>query len=98
MRTRILGILACLSLIAFLQPSASAIFLKPDLEKIPVDKLVKNLQEAARKDTKNVNVRYNLARAHAMAYALKVDSVEVSKKRPSDGAWLGFTPAARAPL
>ncbi len=75
-----------------LASSASARFMRPDLEKVPIERLVKNLEELAAKEPKNVQVRYNLARVHAMAYALKTDTCEVNKKQDTAGAWFGFTP------
>src|SRR5580658_9634496 len=69
MPTRILGVFVCLFLLLLLGPAAQATFRKPDLEKIPVEKLIKSLTAQAEKETKNINTRYNLARVHAMAYA-----------------------------
>jgi len=68
-------------------------FRRPDLEKIPVERLVSNLEDLAKKDVKDAQVRFNLARVHAMAYALKTDSAEVQKGELDKGAWFGFTPA-----
>jgi len=48
---------------------AIAEYMMPDLVNVPVTRLVKNLELLANKDPKNVEVRFNLARAHAMAYA-----------------------------
>ncbi len=93
MKARIAGFFACLSLVLLFGSSADAIFLRPDLEKIPVEKLIKNLEAQAQKETKNVNTRYNLARVHAMAYALKTESCEVQKKKQTEGAYFGPTPA-----
>ncbi len=92
MTARCVCLLASLALLFLLDAPADALFRKPDLDKIPVDRLVKNLQDQAAKETKNINTRYNLARVHAMAYAQKVDFVEVQKKSPTDGAWFGYTP------
>src|SRR5205814_1089393 len=66
--------------------------MRPDLEKIPVERLVKNLEDIAEKEPKNVQVRYNLARVHAMAYSLKAEACDINKKQPNNGAWFGFTP------
>lgn len=73
--------------------SAQAIFLRPDLEKIPVDRLIENLQEASKKEPKNVMLQINLARVYAMAYARKVDMVDVQKGKEKVGAWFGFEPS-----
>jgi hypothetical protein len=68
-------------------------FARPDLEKVPVERIVKNLEELAAKEAKDARIRYNLARVHGMAYALKTDSADVWKGREKNGAWFGFTPA-----
>lgn len=69
-------------------------FMTPDLEKIPVERLAQNLEASAKKDPGNTEVLFNLARLHAMAYALKTDTVKVWKGHPKEGAWLGHTPGA----
>jgi tetratricopeptide (TPR) repeat protein len=93
MKTRFLVALASVALVcaAF---RADAIFLKPDLTKIPVERLIANLQKQLDSEVKiTTNTRYNLARTHAMAYALKVDSVDVEKKaKPGEGPYFGPTP------
>jgi hypothetical protein len=89
MKFRILSLIVLAGLAAF----AHARFARPDLEKVPVDRLIKNLEALAEKEPKNAEARYNLARVHAMAYALKIDECEINKKRPDGGAWFGFTPA-----
>src|SRR5262249_32640858 len=45
------------------------------------------------KNPKDATILLNLARVHAMAYALKTDTAEVNKKRPEAGAWFGYEPA-----
>jgi len=68
-----------------------AIFVARDLEKVPVARLVDNLEQAIRENPKNAGLMLNLARTHAMAFALKVDAVEVSEESP-DVPWFGFAP------
>jgi hypothetical protein len=88
MKFRILSLIA----LSVLTASVHARFIRPDLEKVPVDRLIKNLEELADKEPKNVPVRYNLARVHAMAYALKTDTCEINKRPGNEGAWFGNTP------
>src|SRR5258706_16350466 len=64
----------------------------PDLVNIPVERLIRNLESLARDDRKNVEVRFNLARAHAMAYALRTESAQVWKGRENEGVWFGYNP------
>lgn len=73
--------------------SADALYIRPDLEKVPVERLVKNLDDQAQKEPKNATLRFNLARLHGMAYAKKADEVEVNRKSRDGGAWFGFEPA-----
>jgi tetratricopeptide (TPR) repeat protein len=50
------------------------------IESIPIDRLIRNLEEFAAKDPKNAASRLNLARVHSMAYALKsapTDEVQI---------------------
>jgi hypothetical protein len=67
-------------------------FMRPQLEEVPIAKLIENLDKAASKDPKDAKVRYNLARAYAMAFAEKVDMVKVWKDKDMQGVWFGFTP------
>ncbi|MEK6287528.1 MAG: hypothetical protein AABO57_17430 [Acidobacteriota bacterium] len=74
-----------------LQP-VSARYAGPDLVKVPVARLIKNLDALAKNDPKNAEVRFNLARAHAMAYALRTESAQVWKGRESEGVWFSYEP------
>jgi len=62
----------------------------PDLINVPVDRLIRNLEALAKTDPNNVEVRFNLARAHAMAYALRTESAQVWKGRENEGVWFGY--------
>ena len=65
-------------------PAAESII--ADVQQVPVDRLTRNLEALVAKDPTNVSLRVNLARAHAMAYALKVSQLPVSKDLPNKGA------------
>ena len=93
MKRRIIVLPAVLAILFLLYAPARALFVRPDLEKVPVERLVKNLEDLAQKEPKNAQVRFNLARVHAMAYALKSDTCEVNKRQPNS-AWFGNTPPA----
>jgi hypothetical protein len=77
---------------ALLAESIQARYRRPDLEMIPVARLLENLEKIAAKNPKDIQVRFNLARAHAMAYALKADTAQVFKGKEMDGAWFGYEP------
>jgi hypothetical protein len=73
-------------------PSGQAMFMQPQLEEVPIAKLIENLDKLATKDPKDAKVRYNLARAYAMAYADKSEKVKIWTGKEKDGIWFGFTP------
>jgi tetratricopeptide (TPR) repeat protein len=62
---------AVVVLVAALGVPASAIFLRQESRQVPVDRLVANLERAAKDQPKDPQLQINLARLHAMAYALK---------------------------
>lgn len=74
-------------------PPVDAKYMMPDLVNIPVERLIKNLESLARDNPKNVEVRFNLARAHAMAYAQRTESVQILKGRENEGVWFGYDPS-----
>ena len=66
--------------------------MKPDLIDVPIERVIKNLETFLQSNPGNVTVRFNLARAHAMAYALKTDTAQVWKGREDQGVWFGYVP------
>lgn len=93
MRRLLLRGLPVLVLLILVEP-ALARFMRPDLEKVPVERLAANLEGMLQKNEKDKQILFNLARLHAMAYTLKTDSVEVWKGKEKNGPWLGYTPSA----
>jgi len=86
MKVRIPFLLICVTLLC-LALTADARFFKPELKKVPVEQLAKNLQAQLDKEFSiTTNTRFNLARLYAMAYALKTDTVDVAggKKQPDE--------------
>jgi hypothetical protein len=71
-------------------PTASGRYIRPELEKVPVERLVTNLEEAVKKDPKDVQALVNLARVHGMAYSLKSDTAEIRKGKEELGPWFGY--------
>jgi hypothetical protein len=52
-----------------------------------------NLEEAVKKDPKDVRSLVNLARLHGMAYSQKSATVKVEKGHLEQGVWFGYMPA-----
>jgi len=78
-----------LSVFLVLIPVAAGKFKVVELQDVPVERLVANLEAAVKKDPKNVQALVNLARVHGMAYSLKTETVRVQKGRAEQGAWFG---------
>src|SRR5262245_43944027 len=88
-RQALAGLAVCLLFV----PPAGALYIRPDLENVPVEKLVGTIQKLVDKNPKDVQARFNLARVHAMAYALKTDTTPVRKDKKTgleDRAWFGY--------
>lgn len=82
-------------LVAALSVSLDAIFIAPELENVPIDRLVQNLEAQIRERPDRMAPRLNLARVHAMAYASKSDTAKVATGRRGGAAgepWFGFDP------
>jgi hypothetical protein len=83
--------LAAAALLGLLTTPARGIFLPAEIEKVPIERLTANLEEAVRKDPKNPQTMLSLARAHAMAYSLRSNELPVNKKNPGT-VWFGYEP------
>jgi len=86
----------CLALIVLLLTcpvvSIEAMYIRPQLEQVPIERLVENLTKQAEANPTDATIRFNLARVHAMAFAAKTDTAQVFKGRENQGAWFGFEP------
>ena len=49
-------------------PPVIALYVMPDVETVPIDRVVANLERMIGEDPANIEVRVNLARLHSMAY------------------------------
>ena len=91
--TRIATLLACLTLWSF-SAVANARFARPDLEKVPIERLAENLKKQIEAKPKDATLQVNLARLYAMAYALKTDTAEINRNNKGPlTPWFGYTPA-----
>jgi tetratricopeptide (TPR) repeat protein len=82
------GLAACL----LFAPASPGKYARVEVQQVPVDRLVTNLEEAVKKNPKNVQALVNLARVHGMAYALKTDTAQVRKGNEERGPWFGYEP------
>jgi len=86
--------------------SASAMYIIPEIKKVPMDRLFTNLQLRLARNTNDFSVTYDLARLHSMSYATNLAEVDVRRddKRPyfdypgsDSGVPLRNSPSARDP-
>jgi tetratricopeptide (TPR) repeat protein len=73
--------------------SVWALHVTREILKVPMPRLVENIERQLREKPENVELHLNLARLYAMAYALKVteyDGVVVGPERLE--AWFGYSP------
>jgi hypothetical protein len=88
-----LGIVA---LVAATAP-AGAIYMRPDLENVPVARLVANIEKELAADPKNPDLHLRLARLYAMAYAANTTELPVTvlagaDRTPRQEVWFGHEP------
>ena len=77
---------------ALIAAPVAAMYVRPDLENVPVDRLISNLERLVTETPTDIPLRLNLARVHAMAFALKSNTVSIQKGRERNGAWTGNEP------
>jgi tetratricopeptide (TPR) repeat protein len=80
-----------LAAVAVASDPSFGLYIRVDVEKVPLERLTKNLDEAIKKNPKDANAVLNLARVHAMAYSLRSEEVPVNAKEPN-AIWFGYEP------
>lgn len=73
-------------------------YAEPDVKDVPVDRLIENLEAQAKANPKEARPRENLARVHAMAFALKTTSAKAAISRNKVQPWFGFLPQPAIPF
>ena len=87
-------LIAVMAVVALSQLRLEAIYVRPDLEVVPVDRLIQNLERMVAREPDNATLRLNLARAHAMAFATNSQPVQVQQGAEQNGVFFGFSPQA----
>jgi tetratricopeptide (TPR) repeat protein len=68
-------IIALLAFVLAAPIGLSAIFMMPEIRQVPVARLLANLERELATDPRNVETLVNIARLHAMAFALKAEEL-----------------------
>ena len=89
---------AVLIAIALGSAVVNTIYMRPDLENVPVARLVANLERELAAAPKNADIHLRLARLYAMAYAANAEELPVAvlagpDKRPKQEVWFGHEPS-----
>ena len=73
--------------------AVQGIYMQVEARQVPVERLVANLEKVANANPSDVQTRINLARLHAMAFALKSDTFPASvDKNGVEQPWFGNEP------
>ena len=80
----------CLLLALALAAPLGAIFVIPDLDNVPVERIVSNLERLVAEKPNDAHLRLNLARTHAMAFARKADRLQVARGSEAGGAFVSY--------
>ena len=72
----------------------AAIYMRVETDDVPIDRLVANLERELKSDPANVQTLVNLARLHAMAYALKVEEFPGAPLKPGQPAVPSYPPGS----
>src|SRR5947207_743214 len=77
---RLSAIVLVLVLAGFYCCASRAMFLRMETKKVPIDRLMTNLQARLAQNTNDIEVTYQLARLHSMAYSTNLVKIDGSKK------------------
>ena len=84
--------IAAASMVALLSATLSAMFVPVDIENVPVERVVANLERQVSERPTDAGLRVNLARVHAMAYAEKRTTIPTGTIRGGTSTivpWVG---------
>lgn len=65
-------------------------YAQQQLDKVPIERVLTNLEDAAAEKPKDAGLKFNLARAYAMGFASKQDEVQVRSQDQT--LWFGYGP------
>jgi hypothetical protein len=88
---------ACVGAALAASATLGAIYARPDIQDVPVARLVANLEKELAADPRNADVHLRLARLYAMAYAANTQDLPATvlagaDKKPRQEVWFGNEP------
>jgi tetratricopeptide (TPR) repeat protein len=67
---------------------AAAMFMRVETDRVPIDRVLTNLEQRLTTNQNDVKLLYQLARVHSMAYATNTGSIEMNRR--DDTPWFGY--------
>jgi hypothetical protein len=97
LQSRHLAFLAVAAALIAASASLGAIYARPDIENVPVARLVANLDKELAADPKNPDLHLRLARLYAVAYSANTTELPVTvlagaDRKPRQEVWFGHEP------
>lgn len=74
-----------------LSVALDAMYMRPELERVPIDRVIANLTRIVDAAPKDAEANLNLGRVHAMAWTLGREEIDVLQR--GGAPWLGYEPA-----
>ena len=95
--SRHLAVLVATAALVTVSASVGAIYVRPDIENVPVARLVANLEKELAADPKNPDIHLRLARLYAMAYSANTTELPATvlagtDKKSRQEVWFGHEP------
>ena len=72
----------------------AGIYMRMETREVPIERLVANLERELKANPTNVQTLINLARLHAMAYALKIEAFPAAQLKPDQPELPSYPPGA----
>lgn len=88
------GALFVLLVLSAASAPLAGLYIIPETQRVPVERLVANLERALEMDPRNIQTQINLARLHGMAFALKTEHVDAvgRDRNAAREPYYGFSP------
>ena len=72
----------------------TGIYMRVETREVPIERLIGNMERELKANPANVQTVVNLARLHAMAYALKIDAFPAAQPKPDQPELPSYPPGA----
>jgi hypothetical protein len=88
-RRLVWGFVSAVSLSLIAVDCLQALYAIGQIQTVPIERLIQNMEQLIANDPKDATLRFNLARVHAMAFALKMTDTQTTQTAGGRDAWFG---------